>query len=578
MTPDAYDGLLRYLVELYGDKDGKAALARLGEKIDGFRLSLAPGMVPQVGSLTHQDAVLITYPDQVTEPGARPLGTLADFAEETLTGVVNGMHVLPFYPSTSDDGFAVVDYHMVDPGLGSWEDVDRLARRFRLMVDAVINHTSSSSPWFHGFLQGDPRYRDYYISIPPGADLSQVVRPRTLPLVTRFQSTEGEKPVWTTFSADQVDLNYHNPEVLLDVVDVLLQYVANGVQMLRLDAIAYLWKEFGTRCIHLPQTHAVIKLLRVILDLVAPYVLLVTETNVPHRENLSYYGDGHDEAQLVYNFALPPLVMHAILTGRANALSEWASGLVLPSRQVTFFNFLASHDGIGLNPVREILPPEAIDSLVAAARKHGGLVSSKSNADGSEAPYELNISYFDALSDPNAREPLQVQVDRFIAAQSILLSIVGIPGIYVHSLFGSRSWREGVRLTGRNRTINRQKFERPALIAELADPGSLRAQVYRRFATLLKTRADLPAFDPYGAQVVLSAGDAIFGLLRIPASTGQAVLCLHNLSDTAQPASLDMDALGIPARLWTDRISGQTFVLEKQAALLLKPYQVVWLV
>jgi len=581
MQPDSYGALYPFLEELYGPDAGRTAFEQLRQKLDQFTTSLRPGMPAVTGSLTHQDALFITYADQVVEPGKKPLATLADFSEERLTGVISGIHILPFFPASSDDGFAVIDYAMVDPGLGSWKEVSRLARRFRLMFDAVINHVSSSSPWFRRYLEEDPRYRDAFIDAPAGLDLSQVVRPRALPLLTSFQSAGGEKQVWTTFSADQVDLNYRSPQVLLDIVDVLLLYAANGAQLIRLDAIAYLWKEFGTSCIHLPQTHTIIRFFRAVLDQVAPAVLLVTETNVPHRENLSYFGAGHDEAQMVYNFALPPLVLHAILTGSAADLSAWASSLVLPSRQATFLNFLASHDGIGLNPVRGILPPQAIDDLVATVLRHGGLVSSKTNPDGSQSPYELNISYFDALSDPQALdrgETLQTQVDRFLVAQAILLALVGVPAVYAHSLFGSRSWREGVRLTGRNRTINRQKFDRAELERDLDDPVSLRSRVYHRYAHLLASRAAVPAFDPYGAQVVLPAGEAIFGLLRIPPQPGQPAICLHNVSAQPQPARLEMDALGFPPRLWTDRISGQTFLLEKTTDLLLQPYQALWLV
>jgi sucrose phosphorylase len=487
---------------------------------------------------------------------------------------------LPFYPSSSDDGFAVLDYQQVDPRLGTWEDVSRLASRFRLMVDAVINHASSQSAWLRGFLAGDPRFRDYFIAVPPGADLSRVVRPRTLPLVTAFPSPAGEIPLWTTFSADQVDLDYHNPQVLLDVLDALLLYVRRGAQLIRLDAIAYLWKEFGTPCIHLPQSHAVIRVMRAVLDRVAPDAVLVTETNVPHRENLSYFGDGYHEAQLVYNFALPPLVLHTFLTGQAGALTEWASGLApaLPSPRTTFLNFLASHDGIGVTPVREILAPAQIDALVAAVQRRGGLVSSKSGPGGVETPYELNISYFDALSDPHAREPVSLQVDRFIAAHAILFALLGVPAIYFHSLFGSRSWVEGVQLTGRSRTINRQKLARAGLESELADPGSLRAQVFTRLSRLIEARRGQPAFDPYGRQAVLRLGSAVFGLVRGgPEAGAPPVICLHNVTELPQTVELDTESLGFAPRPWKDLVSGQVFALGKHLNLLLQPYQVVWL-
>ena len=361
----------------------------------------------------------------------------------------------------------------------------RVGKNFHLMFDGVINHISAQSEWFKAFLHDDPKYRDYFIVVDGKPDLSQVVRPRALPLLTEFTTPSGVKKVWTTFSADQIDLNYANPDVLLDIIDVLLFYVAQGAELIRLDAIAYLWKEIGTSCLHLPQTHRVIQLLRAILDEVAPHVALITETNVPHQDNISYFGDGHNEAQLVYNFALPPLTLHTFHTGDASALTQWAASLERPDRwgaatsdlqpssappvrsAPTFFNFLASHDGIGLNPARGILRDDEIAALVDRVVAHGGRVSYKSNPDGSTTPYELNINYFDALSDPNSSEPLSLQIDRFVAAHAIMLSLSGVPGLYFHSLFGSRGWPEGVTLTGQNRTVNRQKFDRAEVEREL---------------------------------------------------------------------------------------------------------------
>jgi glycosidase len=365
-------------------------------------------------------------------------------------------------------------------------------------------------------------------------DLSQVVRPRALPLLTEFQTPSGKQRVWTTFSTDQADLDYHNPEVLLEILDILLMYVERGAQLIRLDAIAYLWKEPGTTCIHLPQTHAIVQLLRAILDEIAPHVYLITETNVPHAENISYFGDGYNEAQLVYNFALPPLVMHTILTGDASILSQWAAELKPPSERASFFNFLASHDGIGLNPVRGILSPIEIEALVDQTRAHDGLISYKANPDGTQSPYELNINYFDALSGTHSDEPLAVQLDRFLAAHAIMLSLRGVPGIYFHSLFGSRSWRAGVESTRQNRTINRQKLELSNLERQLADPTSLRSQVFARLSDLLRRRASSPAFHPNGEQSILNIGHAVFGVRRTSPDSQRHMLCLHNVTAQTQ--------------------------------------------
>ena len=480
----------------------------------------------------------------------------------------------------------MIDYRSVDPALGDWGDVERIGRHFRLMFDGVINHISAQSKWFKAFLCDEASYRDYFIVVNDDPALSRVVRPRALPLLTEVSTTAGVKKVWTTFSADQIDLNYANPNVLLDIVDVLLFYVAHGAEFIRLDAIAYLWKEIGTACIHLSQTHRVIQLLRAVLDEVAPHVALITETNVPHRDNISYFGDGRNEAQLVYNFALPPLTLHTFRTGDATALTRWAATLNRPfecsakpeGSAGAFFNFLASHDGIGVTPARGLITDDEYNALVERALLHGGLVSYRSNPDGSQSPYELNINYFDALSDPKAVEPTQRQVERFVAAHAIMLALAGVPGIYFHSLFGSRSWHEGVALTGRNRTINRQKLALAELEAELAETGSRRYEVFRRLASLLATRASHPAFHPYGAQRVLEIDDRLFAVLRLSPEKEEAVLCLQNVTAGTVPVHIDSESLPFnPGEALVDLVSHRRYEWHQIQSMSLSPYEVIWL-
>lgn len=509
--------------------------ARLQNLVEQYRGHIP---TPAETSLSERDAFLITYADQVSESGKPSLQTLRVFCESHLRSVVSGMHILPFYPWSSDDGFSILDYRAVNPSLGNWHNVEQLGNSFRIMIDGVINHSSAQGDWFQAFLRDELPYRNYFLTLEGNPDLSQIVRPRALPLLTEFKTVSGNRHVWTTFSADQVDLDFHNPDVLLEIFDILLMYAKRGAQFIRLDAIAYLWKEIGTTCINLPQTHAIIQLLRTVLDEVAPHVHLVTETNIPHTDNISYFGNGYSEAQLVYNFALPPLVLHTFRTGDTSILSQWASGLDLPSERTTFFNFLASHDGIGLNPAREILSLADIDALIDQSLSHGGLISCKHNSDGTQSPYEININYFDALSDPASEEPLELQIDRFMAAQAIMLSLRGVPGIYFHSLFGSRNWLEGVQTNHYNRAINRQKLDRVSLEDELADQNSLRSQVFRHYRHLLLLRASSAAFHPNGGQKILDVGHGVFAVLRKSPDGVQSVLCLQNV--TAQPQTVSL--------------------------------------
>jgi len=571
--------LLSHLTFLYGADQAPQLLDRVQSITSNYRGRIHA----RDGDLTERDSMLITYGDQVQSPGEKPLQTLSAFCKENLNGVVNGIHILPFYPWTSDDGFSVVDYRKVDPALGDWEDISGMQSHFRLMFDGVINHISSQSEWFKSFLNDDPHYRDYFVVVDGAPELSQVVRPRALPLLTTFHTPSGERSIWTTFSDDQIDLNFQNPEVLLEILDILLLYVEQGAAFIRLDAIAYLWKKIGTPCIHLPQTHRVIQFLRAALNEISPHVYLITETNVPHVDNIFYFGDGTNEAQLVYNFALPPLTLHTFRTGDARVLSNWAKTLTLPSDRVAFFNFLASHDGIGLNPARGILSNAEINALVEKTLEHGGLVSYKHNSDGSQSPYEMNINYFDALSNPEKLLPpqstaagtllgadyesLDLQINRFIAAQAIMLSLVGVPGIYFHSLFGSRGWLDGVKLTGRNRTINREKCDLQSLQRELADSNSLRARLFARYRELLSARRSSPAFHPHGRQKILDLHPSAFALERYSPDEKSRVLCLHNVS--AQKITFSTHYTSA-----TDLFTGQPLQISQIS---LNPYQTLWM-
>jgi glucosylglycerate phosphorylase len=570
---DVLAELRAHLDRLYPEAaadDAARRLVALAERFAARRRSASARLFDET------DVWLITYADQIREDGTPPLRSLHEFLCEHVAGVINGVHLLPFYPWTSDDGFAVADYEQVDPAVGEWADVSAVARDFRLMVDAVFNHVSAANPWFRRWLAGDPDYERFFVTADPGTDTSRVVRPRTSPLLTPVEAVDGVRHVWTTFSADQVDLDFRNPAVLLAVTEALLGYVERGAGIIRLDAIAYLWKELGTSCIHLPQTHEVIRLWRTLLDAVAPGTLLITETNVPHAENVSYFGHGDDEAHLVYQFPLAPLVLDAFATGDARVLQHWAADLRTPSLQTAFFNFLGSHDGVGVRPAEGLLPPARVQGLCERVKAHGGGVSYKANSDGTLSPYELNTVFFDALNPPEAGEPVDLQVARFLSAHSILLAVAGVPGVYVQALLGSRNWQEGVELTGRVRSINRQKLDRAQLEAELADPASLRHRIFTAFTGRIAVRIRQPAFHPNAGQRVLDAGAGVFAIERVARDGGQRLLCLHSTVDAPQIIQLDpSDAGDAPL---VDLCDGTRYDPGPRGLeVVLPPYGVAWL-
>lgn len=573
MTQDTLRGRIRAkLSRLYGAERGEATASSLFAMID----EMGPFKDPAL-DLSEHDVILITYGDMVKRQGESPLATLHDFLKATVYPAVNGVHILPFFPYSSDDGFSVIDYYKVNPDFGNWDDVRALGRDFNLMFDAVINHISAQSDWFQRFLQWEAPYRDYFMVIAPGTDLSEVVRPRALPLLHPFQTPDGEKLVWTTFSADQVDLNYESPELLLEVLRVLLFYVQQGAALIRMDAIAFIWKVPGTSSIHLPEAHLIIQLMRDVLDMVAPSVVVITETNVPHEENISYFGDGTNEAQMVYNFALPPLTLHTLATGDAKALTKWASSLELPGDRTSFFNFTASHDGIGLRPATGLLSQKQVDALVKRPQDHGGLISYRSQSDGSQKPYEMNINYFDAVTNPAiTEEDPATAVKRFIVSQAIMLALVGVPGIYFHSLFGSRNWREGVAITEHNRTINRQKLDAGDLEAELEREGSIRQRVFKRYMHMLRVRTGEPAFHPHGDQEVMDVSSELFALRRRSPDGEAQVIALHNV--TGKTLTLDLPVDDDHEGVWRDLLGDESYMAAKDTlTIVLEPYQVAWL-
>ncbi|WP_422882629.1 alpha-amylase family glycosyl hydrolase [Pantoea agglomerans] len=551
--------------KIYAGTFPEATFARLLAEIATAREAIK---LPRKAHWDEQDVMLITYADQFREADKPTLSTFSRFYQQHLQSTFPLVHLLPFFPWSSDDGFSVIDYHQVDPLCGDWQDIARLHQETRLMFDFVCNHMSAHSAWFSHFLAQDPGWDDFFISMPPATDLSAVTRPRTSPLLTPFKMADGEtRFIWTTFSADQIDLNFANPEVLLRMVNVLLDYLKRGADYVRLDAVGYMWKTPGTRCIHLEKTHQLVKLFRAIADQVAPGTVIITETNVPHQDNISYLGNGHDEAQMVYQFSLPPLVLHAIHTGSARALRQWASALDLSSNDTTFFNFLASHDGIGLNPARGILSEVEIVALVRDLALEGALVSYKNNPDGTTSPYEINVTYLDALNREDDDDATRLK--RFLLAHAILLVFPGVPAIYIQSILGGRNHYDGVRAAGHNRAINRQKYDLQQIEGDLAGGNWLRQQVYTRLGQLIQLRRRQPAFHPDNPMTLYESENAVLVLRRHQPESGDGLLCVFNLSGRSVETQLPV------AHTLQDVVSGEK--IDGTQPVKLDAWQFMWL-
>jgi glycosidase len=588
LTAAQREAILDKLRILYGRRRAETTYPEVERLMKVFYAYKTPEMIADdeafdpAERFSHEDAILITYGDLLVSPGRTPLEALGSFVRRFMRGTIDMVHILPFFPYSSDRGFAIIDYEDVDPRLGSWQQIEDLADDFRLMFDGVFNHVSSKSRWFQRFLNGRPGFEEFFIAFTTQDAIDKdrlrlILRPRTTELLTRFQTIHGPKWVWTTFGPDQIDLNFKNERVLQRVVEVLLYYVRRGADLVRLDAVTYIWHELGTRCAHLRETHALVQLLRAILDVVAPQVALVTETNVPHADNVSYFGNGRDEAQLVYNFALPPLVLHAFHTGDASVLTRWASSLTHVSESATYLNFLDSHDGIGLMGVRGLLPPDQIDLLVELAQAHGGLVSWRDEGDGTRSPYELNITWYSALNREGVGESQELQVARFMATRAIALALRGVPALYLPSLFGAKNDSGAVLSGAEPRSINRRTIDEPALFRLLDDKSSWVSQVARRARRLLKRRKTLHAFHPNAEQTVIDVSPAVFAVLRSTRDRRQRVLCLVNVTPRVQSVSVPVWTVG-GRELWRDILSRRsTEARDGCLTFDLAPYDVAWL-
>lgn len=519
------------------------------------------------------DAMIITYGNTFVDGSHKPLDLLHDFLNRFLKGTINSVHILPFFPFTSDDGFAVTDYRAVNRHLGDWADIRRIADDFKLMSDLVLNHVSSQGTWFNEYRQGHTPFDKFFFEAQPEDDLSQVVRPRTNPLLREVETANGTKHVWCTFSHDQVDVDFRNPEVLLEFLRIMRLHIENGVRIIRLDAVAFIWKEIGTNCIHLPQTHAIVQLMRCLCDFAVEPLILLTETNVPNVENLSYFGN-RNEAHAIYNFTLPPLLLHALHSGTAKHLKAWQVSMPPAQLGCAYLNFTASHDGIGMRPSEGILPEDERQKMIAAVRDFGGRVSMRALPDGGEAPYELNITYFDALKGTFEGED-EWQVDRFLCSQTIAMALEGIPAFYAHSLLATPNDQDGVEKTGVNRAINRHRWDYGNLRTLLDDDSSTQSRVLSGLKERIAIRCKQAAFHPNATQFTLHLDERIFGIWRQSLERDQSIFALHNVSkDTVLVSPLSINL--ISGEVWIDLLTGEE-IAHGGADIELAPYQCRWI-
>ncbi len=562
-----------HLYRVYGDVAvDLQALAQEAIALMGLKPSMNGTQIPK-NLWDERDIWAITYGDSIFDPEEVPLQTLRNFLNGPLEGVLSGVHILPFFPYSSDHGFAVKDYDAVCPSLGDWEDVRDIARSHRVMSDLVINHCSSEHPWFKAFCAGEGRGSDYFRTIEPDEDLSAVVRPRTSDLRRPTPTASGLAHVWCTFSHDQIDLDFRNPEVLLEFVRIIRHQLDQGVRAFRLDAVAFLWKEAGTTSLNLMQTHEIVRLLRTLVQAYDPNTILVTETNIPNRENLSYFGNGN-EAHIVYNFSLPPLLLHTLLSGSCQHLKTWLMSMPPAQTGTCFLNFIASHDGIGLRPAEGLLSDEEISQLIDTCKRHGGEVSWRSLG-GESKPYEINIALFDALRGSHKGED-SFHLDRYLCAHTVMLGLEGLPAFYLNSILATENDYERFRKTGRNRSLNRHQWSLADLQQRLKDSDSPQSRVLAELRRLIAVRKAQPAFHPNATQFTLHLGEQLLGFWRQSVDRRQSIFCVSNVTDETVTLRLDRLNLCITDD-WFNLIGGQRHYTSLADVVELAPYETVWI-
>ena len=515
------------------------------------------------------DVALITYLDTFYNNDEKNIQTLEQVLNTYLQDNVSIIHLLPFFPYSSDDGFAVIDYLKIKKGLATWSDIKKLSLKYKIMADLVINHCSSQSEWFQQFLNNQLPGKNYFLDYKDKFDTSKIVRPRSHDLLQIFKTKKSEKFVWCTFSRDQVDLNFKNKDVLIEFLKIIKFYLDQGISILRLDAVAFLWKKLGTNCINLNETHEVIKLFRLLLDASSQKTFLITETNLPNKENLDYFGNGN-EAQLIYNFSLPPLILYSMLYGNSTILRKWLMSMPPPMEGTTYFNFIASHDGIGIRPAEGLISEKNIKAILRRMKEFGGEVSYR-KVENKNKPYEINIALIDALKG-TIHNLDNFQIERFICAHAIMLSLEGIPAIYVHSFFGTENDYSGMQSTKQKRSINRKRYNLKDLRNKM-NKKTINSTVLKQLNSLISIRKKQPAFHPNATQFTLNLGEKIFALWRQCQNRKQSIFVLCNITSQKQPVDLNEINL-IFNKNWIDLISNKKIESKKIS---LKPYQTMWI-
>eukprot|EP00927_Polykrikos_kofoidii_P037662 TRINITY_DN31866_c0_g1_i1.p1 TRINITY_DN31866_c0_g1~~TRINITY_DN31866_c0_g1_i1.p1 ORF type:complete len:1542 (-),score=265.91 TRINITY_DN31866_c0_g1_i1:71-4588(-) len=619
----AWENVRKRAEEVFGKEQAEKALSLLRDVVkDHLRKPRVVGAHRQ-GLGPRDAALITYANTFGDDGGLRmPLQCLSTFlARYDICKTMKTVHILPMYPWDTDRGFSIMDYYKVDPTYGDWTDIEDMMKPVcgcpHLMFDFVCNHASIKNPVVQGgLLQRHlkkshcwytrvQRFKDFVIAYaedhaqpeqcrPPDEELAKLVRPRAHPVLTPYfialfesggckavlGTPEKDAPlqtvgilgrgyVWTTFSRGkdetgqeqtrQVDLNFRNPAVLAEVLRVLLFYVRQGSNVIRLDAIGYIWKVLGSASIHERGCHALLEIVTAVLQVAAPEVFTIAEVNEPQSKCLSYLGGSEvAECDMVYQFAAFPLAIHAQISENISYFAKWLLSMkAFKGRQ--FVTVLGSHDGLSQKQARELLPPMELERLQdVLIRERGGKPNYAVDSGGNKIVYEIcgtpwclvngDSTWVGSDQERRHEEDMKVQLGRYVSVLCMGLLARGMPGIYVTGLLGTENFIPKAGLD-ENRTLNRERFDISNLFETIDDPSSRVGLTFHAVQRVLRVRMHLPQFDRSAPPpVVLRTNDkAILAVVLCPQPEELVppVLVLINVTGTAKKAVLN----GLPAPL-----------------------------
>ena len=519
--------------------------------------------------INESTSLLICYGNSVTDGNKKSLKVFNKFYKKHLKNNFDSVHFLPFYPSSSDSGFAVKDHYKIDPRLGSWRDVKKITKSCNVMADLVINHSSARGLWFSNFLKNKSPGKDYFFTVDKNFNSKKVIRPREHKLLKKIKLSDETKYLWRTFSPDQIDLNFKNPKVLIRFIKIIFNLINNGVRIFRLDAIAYLWKENGNTCINHTNTHNIIKFIRLVCNLLKTECIIITETNLPEKENLSYFGN-NDEANWIYNFSLAPILVYSLLFEDSNKITKWSKNFPIAKLNNNYLNFIASHDGIGMRPIEGILSTNTQKKFLIRLKKNGGEFSYRKVQGVKKKVYEANITLFNAFKYSDFDKSGIFGFERYMAAHTIMISFDGIPAIYFNSMFGNSNDNSKYIISGNKRDLNRYRWNKDKIEDHLKDQNSKQNKYYKNMSNILAIRSKQKAFHPNAIRKTLKLGANFFGIKRVSTDNKQSIYCITNMTSKLQ-------LLKVNKNIFYKRNLFNSKLTKKSGKIQFEPFQTVWL-